>query len=233
MPKTAEEKAAYKADWAKKHAVRLKLKRAAYYVENKDDILTKQAAYYAANPEPARERARQWREDNPERKSETDKRYAQENAEAISEYQAGWRAEHVEERRDYAANYHIDNAEELCERARQWVLDNPAQAKASRQAWREANPEKKRAYDKRRKALKRGAERSDFTEVHWQMVQQAFGDRCAYCHIYAPGELTQDHLTPLSQGGNHTLHNIVPACQSCNSRKHAGPVPVPVQPLLL
>ncbi len=26
--------------------------------------------------------------------------------------------------------------------------------------------------------------------------------------------LTQDHITPLSEGGNHTLSNIVPACLS-------------------
>lgn len=45
--------------------------------------------------------------------------------------------------------------------------------------------------------------------------------------------LTKDHSTPLSKGSAHTLTNVVPACQSCNSKKHTGPPLKPVQPLLL
>ena len=31
--------------------------------------------------------------------------------------------------------------------------------------------------------------------------------------------LTQDHVIPLSKGGQHIKENIVPACPSCNSKK--------------
>jgi 5-methylcytosine-specific restriction endonuclease McrA len=33
------------------------------------------------------------------------------------------------------------------------------------------------------------------------------------------GTLTQDHVTAVSRGGEHSADNVVPACRSCNSRK--------------
>lgn len=32
--------------------------------------------------------------------------------------------------------------------------------------------------------------------------------------------LTMDHVVPLTRGGWHDPINVVPACQSCNSKKH-------------
>lgn len=92
------------------------------------------------------------------------------------------------------------------------------------------DPAKKAATKKRRKALERGAAISDFTAEQWLHLKMAFGQRCAYCHKKRP--LTQDHVIPLVRGGNHTASNIVPACQSCNSRKSAKAAP-DFQPALL
>ena len=33
------------------------------------------------------------------------------------------------------------------------------------------------------------------------------------------GELTMDHLVPLSRGGRSTKDNLVPSCKSCNNKK--------------
>jgi 5-methylcytosine-specific restriction endonuclease McrA len=60
----------------------------------------------------------------------------------------------------------------------------------------------------------------------------AYGHCCVYCGRKMQ-RLTQDHITPLSRGGNHTKSNIVPACRSCNSKKGTGEPLVPVQPMLL
>ncbi|MGH2534073.1 MAG: HNH endonuclease [Thermomicrobiales bacterium] len=49
-------------------------------------------------------------------------------------------------------------------------------------------------------------------------MREAHHHRCAYCGV--DGKLTMDHGVSLSKGGRHTISNIVPACQSCNSRKH-------------
>jgi len=44
--------------------------------------------------------------------------------------------------------------------------------------------------------------------------------RCQYCGIEHPvGDLTFDHVLPVSQGGNKNWENIVTSCIDCNRRK--------------
>jgi 5-methylcytosine-specific restriction endonuclease McrA len=89
-----------------------------------------------------------------------------------------------------------------------------------------------RAMQQRRRALRNGAPRSDLTAAQWTAIKAHYSYRCVYCGT-KPKRLTQDHVTPLSKGGSHTVSNIVPACRSCNSRKGTGGPIVPIQPLLL
>ena len=104
------------------------------------------------------------------------------------------------------------------------------------QTWIRVNPkraaETRRAKEKRRRARKLMAPQNDLTAAQWREIKAAFKFRCAYCGV-KPKRLEQDHVVPLSKGGNHTASNIVPACGPCNRHKHTGPPPVPVQPLLL
>lgn len=57
------------------------------------------------------------------------------------------------------------------------------------------------------------------TTIEWLAIVTTFGGRCAYCGII-PKSLTIDHMLPLSRGGPTVKENIVPACKSCNSKKH-------------
>ena len=100
-------------------------------------------------------------------------------------------------------------------------------------AWAKAHPDRIAAHQRTRRAQRHAAGRNDFTPEQWTELQERQDHRCAYCGKRAKGRLTQDHITPLSKGGSHTLSNIVAVCKSCNSKKNAGPVPKPVQPLLL
>ena len=44
--------------------------------------------------------------------------------------------------------------------------------------------------------------------------------RCQYCGVGHPiGDLTFDHVVPVSQGGKKNWENIVTSCISCNCRK--------------
>lgn len=100
-------------------------------------------------------------------------------------------------------------------------------------AWAKANPELAHSYANLHASRKRGAAISDLTAAQWLEIQEAQGHRCYYCGKRCKGKLTRDHLTPLSKGGNHTLHNVIAVCRSCNSKKHIGPPLKPVQPFLL
>ena len=167
-----------------------------------------------------------------------------------------WRAAHSEELRAYSAKYYLEHLEEI--KAREFIRSHSPEhraysnarykkhrdsilisAKKCRikrrkkiQAYVRANADKYRQYCLRRRARKNGAAINDLTAAQWSEIKAAYGHRCVYCGRKMKN-LTQDHLTPLSQGGNHTVHNVVPACASCNKKKHTNLPPVSVQPLLL
>lgn len=141
--------------------------------------------------------------------------------------------EHHEEKMQRGAIYRENNRETLRVKGREYYAKNPERFKI----WYLNNKEKQsqviRTSNKRRRAYKANAPRNDFTHAQWVEMQAAYDHRCAYCKKRCKGHLTQDHLTPLSKGGSHTASNIIPACFSCNSKKHTGNVLQPVQPLLL
>ena len=95
------------------------------------------------------------------------------------------------------------------------------QLSANMRAWAKANPERaaagERADNQRRLAARRGASGSDITKEAWSHVLAAFSNSCVYCDTTE--HITQDHLVPIISGGEHVIHNVVPACGKCNSRK--------------
>ena len=58
---------------------------------------------------------------------------------------------------------------------------------------------------------------SKYNLKDWNKAKKFFNNRCAYCE--KEEKLTQEHFIPLSKGGEYTVNNIIPACQSCNSSK--------------
>ncbi len=150
--------------------------------------------------------------------------------------------------REWHANFRVANRQKLCDKGKavrsehperhrrsgaKYRAENPGESAQRVRTWRKNHPKENAASKKLARARKAHAPVSDFTHAQWVMVQEVFDHRCIYCHKRAKGHLTQDHITPLSKGGSHTLTNIVPACRSCNSKKSTGPPLIPIQPLLL
>lgn len=102
----------------------------------------------------------------------------------------------------------------------QWRSANYEQYRENIRQWNREHPAALNEYSQTHRARKLGASVCDFTVEQWEAVKKAYGGRCVYCGKKGR-KLTQDHVIPLSRGGNHTMDNIVPACQSCNASKHA------------
>lgn len=56
------------------------------------------------------------------------------------------------------------------------------------------------------------------TDGEWDDLKTAFDHCCAYCGT-RPKHLQKDHVVPVSRGGDHSVGNIVPACNRCNVAK--------------
>jgi 5-methylcytosine-specific restriction endonuclease McrA len=83
---------------------------------------------------------------------------------------------------------------------------------------------------RKRRAILAQVENTLTTE-QWEAVLAKYKYRCAYCGSKKNVEM--DHIIPVSKNGEHTIHNVIPACRSCNGHKCANPPPIPVQPVLL
>jgi 5-methylcytosine-specific restriction endonuclease McrA len=163
----------------------------------------------------------------------------QQNKGKRNEANRRWIMENPEARKRHLKTYRTNNADKCKEAGKRWYTNNLQRARALARAksvkWYMTNLESaralRRASVKRRRAIKRGAGISKLTHGEWEAIKALYKHRCAYCKKKAP--LTQDHVVPLSKGGQHTASNVVPACVPCNCSKQAGPPPLPVQFLLV
>ena len=143
------------------------------------------------DPERQRAYAREWLKRNPAKAREAVRRWRERNPEL-----------NRERRRKYRRAAYLRNA---------------ARMNAQKAAYLASHPEVKRAKDQAYRARKIAAAGS-FTGAEWHEMLERYGNACAYCG--APGPLEADHRVPLARGGTNFIDNILPACRSCNGRKH-------------
>ena len=160
------------------------------------------AAYRAANLERLRAANNAYNAANREkRRAAAAVRYAAKRYELLAAQTAYYRAHRVER---------------LTYRAESYAAD-PAKASAVMRAYRKGHPEAIRGHVNARRARRVGNGGSH-TASEWLEKVEQYAGRCAYCGSDAK-PLTRDHDVPLSRGGTDFIENILPACQSCNSRK--------------
>lgn len=112
----------------------------------------------------------------------------------------------VEKERERARERGKQNREYVTTKTRQWRIEN-----------RERHLEQARVYASQRRALKLAAE--GFCSTDKLIARFQFhGNCCVYCG--ATDRLTVDHMIPLARGGTNWPANLVPACETCNGRKH-------------
>lgn len=87
------------------------------------------------------------------------------------------------------------------------------------------NPDTKRRNSRRHQANRRAWKAGSggvVTEQDWIDVMKILGTKCLKCG--SEGQMTQDHIIPLSKGGIHHPSNLQPLCRSCNEIKQASAV---------
>ena len=141
----------------------------------------------------------------------------------VNKANSEWHKRHPEYERVRSKRRYKENPERSKTLTHNWYIKHKARAKFLKLRWQENNREKHLAQMrmdvKRRKARKKGAAICSFTAKQWEQMKVDYGFRCVYCGC-VPDKLTQDHCLPLSRGGDHEAANIVPACMTCNNKKH-------------
>lgn len=105
-----------------------------------------------------------------------------------------------------------DRAAKRADYARRSLAVRAANARYAR-----GHPQVARTKRHRRRARLVSAAGS-FTAAEWTALVNLYDGRCAYCGRSGPLEV--EHRIPLSRGGRNSIDNILPACRTCNSRKH-------------
>jgi 5-methylcytosine-specific restriction endonuclease McrA len=139
---------------------------------------------------------------DPERQRAYGRDWMRRNADKARAAMRRWRAAHPEEHAKDNREYYVRHREERLAQSAEYHSDHPEVGRARWQNYRT------------RKIAAEGA----FTAQEWLALVAMYGGRCAYCGIEGP--LEADHRIPLSRGGTNRIENILPACRSCNGRKH-------------
>jgi len=89
-----------------------------------------------------------------------------------------------------------------------------------RKRWRKNNKDKKYEYKRAYRARKYG-NGGRHTREEWEELKKRFSYTCQVCGRKEPEtKMTEDHIIPLSKGGDDSIGNIQPLCKLCNSIKN-------------
>lgn len=196
------------ATWRAKNPEKFKASGKSYYERNRDRVAAYGKEYRANNRDQIDARNKDWRQRNPDKVAayhETSKT----------------KPENIARKKAYDKRFAKDSGYYA-----KWRDEHREQIAAAGRAYRAANPERVRANAKVSKFKRRcrlANVRCDLTARQWEEIKAAYRHRCVYCGEKT--KLTQDHVIPVSKGGEHTAQNIVPACIGCNVRKRNKPAP--------
>ena len=170
-----------------------------YRIKNRERILKQMSTWHKNN----REKEEEYKRKHPEISKESSKRYREKNRELL---------------REKRKIYRMDNTGKI----KKYEKDNHEKRKGYHKKY--IKTEKGKAMAQRGMARRRAKEReiiNTLTSEEWLNILEKHNFRCVYCDVeFNCGLLpTKDHIVPLIKGGHNVKENIVPACQSCNSKK--------------
>jgi len=142
------------------------------------------------------------RKKNPEASIKSNKKYREANRVKRNLANKKWMKENRQHRIAYKAKYRKENAEYISNYMKEWY---------------KRNPHKYSELSSRRRAREKCADVREVTNKDWNRCLARHNYCCFYCGT--GGDMTMDHIIPISRNGRHSIGNIIPACMSCNSSK--------------
>jgi 5-methylcytosine-specific restriction endonuclease McrA len=188
--------------------------------------------YYYRYREREIEKSKKWNREHPERKRANRRRNYLENIERYLAQSMKWRSKNLEYHRKLSRDYHRKYAEEMREKGKQWYYANKDKAFERHRRWYHKNKEKAHAWLRRWRntaegrvrvrllnAKRRALEKAQYAKIEPKEILALMKqyNACFYCG--KAGNLSLDHVIPLSKGGLNHHSNLVLACHSCNSSK--------------
>ena len=176
-----------------------------------------QVGYRAAHREKQREYMRRWKAENRERFDAAVRAWRERNPEKVRGYVLASRLRRGPgpgHKRKYAGSA----AERRVQISRTYYVKHKVRLRETKRRWVAKNRGRVVHYTVKRINRKRGNGGSH-TYEQWVAKCALHMGCCYYCGLER--KLTRDHKLPLSRGGNDDIGNVIPACQSCNSRKHS------------
>jgi len=193
-----------------------------YYLNNRNRIIEHSKLYYAENKKEGLKKRRQYWIDNKDKIAKQRKQYYKDNAEEIKEYQREYIKNNPEKAKESRKQYYYNNIEKMREANQRYRHNNSEKLKEHhKQYYRTGNGKavNQRCHSKRRAREKEII--NTLTAQEWLDILEEYNYRCAYCDVEFEVENMphKDHVIPITKGGHNVKENIVPACQSCNSKK--------------
>lgn len=214
---------------------------------------------YSSCKECKNSKAKQERLDNLEEKRLRDRIYRAKNKESKAKTDAKYRSKNKDQITAQKKEYYEKNKEKLKEYSRNKRLNRTLQQieedrlKSRERYLNESNEQKKRrkAYGKtyhktalgklssarnasKRRALKISQEDGTVTSEALEKLKEIQEHKCHYCkcdlEYDKPKAVHLDHYVPLSEGGLHSITNVVWSCGPCNWSKRNT---IPTEPLAL
>jgi len=134
----------------------------------------------------------------------------------ILEYTKAYNEKHKDKKSTYDKQYYIDHKESALLYAREYKITHKGMIAHRTSNWQKFNKDKVNRISQRYRATKFLLP-SNLTTKQWENIKLHFNNKCCYCNKELP--LAQEHFLAVTKGGDYTLNNIIPSCQSCNSSK--------------
>lgn len=184
-----------------------------YAERNKEKIAEKRKVYNEINKERRKQYSKEYYYKNREKILEEEKKYREENKEYFTNYFKNYHASNKDKKR----KYENENKERIAIRTKEYAEKNKEHIRKKRLENYKSNPEPYIRATQKRRSLKKSLPYT-LTVDQWFNIKEKFDNKCCYCGKET--ELTQEHFIPLSNSGEYTHNNILPACKSCNSSKN-------------